>query len=73
MASLPKPSSPLPGSHRSVVFIRFDVFTAGCIRTVLAAVPTSYLMPDQAPGNVVLPKEQTGLKKDSVLNVSHHT
>ena len=60
----------MPAYRRPVVLIQADVFTASRIRTVLAATLTSNLRLAQAPGNVLLPKEQTGLQRDSVLNVS---
>lgn len=60
----------MPGYRRPVVLIQSDVFTASRIRTVLAATLTSNLRLAQAPGNVLLPKEHTGLQRDSVLNVS---
>ena len=60
----------MPAYRRPVVLIQADVFTASRIRTVLAATLTSNLRLAQAPGNILLPKEQTGLQRDSVLNVS---
>lgn len=69
-ASLPEPSGSRPGYRRPVVLIQSDVFTASRIRTVLAATLTSNVKLAQAPGNVLLPKERTGLQRDAILNVS---
>lgn len=69
-ASLPKPVASEPGFRRPIVLVQADAFTRSRIRTVLAVVITSNLRLAQAPGNVVLPAQMSGLPQDSVANVS---
>jgi mRNA interferase MazF len=53
-----------------VLIIQADSFNRSTIRTVIVAVITSNLLLADAPGNVFLPAEMSGLPKDSVVNVS---
>ena len=69
-ASLPEPSGSMPGFRRPLVIVQANDFNASQIQTVLAAVVTSNLSLADAPGNVFLPAKNTGLRKDSVVNVS---
>ncbi len=69
-ASLPEPSGSMPGFRRPLVIVQSNDFNRSRIRTVLAAVVTSNLRLANAPGNVLLPARSTGLRKDSVVNVS---
>ncbi|TMA51831.1 MAG: type II toxin-antitoxin system PemK/MazF family toxin [Deltaproteobacteria bacterium] len=69
-ASLPEPSGSMPGFRRPLVIVQSNDFNRSRIRTVLAAVMTSNLRLANAPGNVLLPAKSTGLRKDSVVNVS---
>jgi len=69
-ASLPEPSGSMPGFRRPLVIVQSNDFTRSQIRTVLAAVVTSNLKLANAPGNVLLSAKRTGLRKDSVVNVS---
>jgi len=50
--------------------VQNDAFNASRIATVVAVVLTSNLRLVDAPGNVLLPSRATGLRKDSVANVS---
>jgi mRNA interferase MazF len=59
-----------PGYRRPVVIVQADSFNRSKIGTVLAAVITSNLRLADAPGNLRLAKSQSGLPKDSVINVS---
>ncbi|MFM6078226.1 MAG: type II toxin-antitoxin system PemK/MazF family toxin [Dolichospermum sp.] len=47
-----------------------DEFNRSRIRTVIAAVLTTNLRLAQAPGNILLTTDETGLSQDSVVNVS---
>jgi len=69
-ASLPEPTASEPGYRRPVLVIQADDFNSSRIATVVVLVITSNLRLAQAPGNVFLPHEMTGLPKDSVANVS---
>ncbi|MGJ5674826.1 MAG: type II toxin-antitoxin system PemK/MazF family toxin [Nostochopsis sp.] len=69
-ADLPTPVASEPGYRRPVVIVQSDAFNRSRIRTVIVAVLTSNLRLAEAPGNVLLTKDQTGLAQDSVVNVS---
>jgi mRNA interferase MazF len=59
-----------PGYRRPVLVISSDGFNRSRIKTVLAAVLTTNLRLAEAPGNVLVAAEETGLPRDSVVNVS---
>jgi mRNA interferase MazF len=59
-----------PGYRRPVLIIQADAFNRSRIKTVIAAVISSNLKLLQAPGNVRLAQGVSGLKKESVVNVS---
>ncbi len=69
-ASLPAPISSEPGYRRPVLIVQDDIFTQSLISTVIVVIITSNTQLVEAPGNVLLPSEATGLPKDSVANVS---
>lgn len=69
-ATLDEPRGSEPGFRRPVVVIQSDAFNRSNINTVIVAVVTSNLRLAEAPGNVLLPKRDSGLPKDSVINVS---
>ncbi|MFO8010509.1 MAG: type II toxin-antitoxin system PemK/MazF family toxin [Dehalococcoidia bacterium] len=69
-ASLTKPGGSEPGYRRPLLVIQSDEFNRSRINTVMAAVITSNLNLARAPGNVFLKAKESGLKKDSVVNVS---
>lgn len=69
-ASLPEPVASEPGARRPLLVVQADAFNRSRIQTVLAVVLTTNLHRAEAPGNVLLPREETGLPKDSVANVS---
>lgn len=69
-ASLGPPRGSGPGFRRPVVVVQADDFTASTIRTVICAVVTTNTRLAMAPGNVVLRRRETGLRADSVANVS---
>ena len=69
-ASLPPPSGSGPGFRRPVLVVQADEFTASNIQTVLVAVITSNRALAAAPGNVLLERKHSGLRKSSVVNVS---
>ena len=69
-ASLPVPRGSEPGYRHPVVIVQADSFNISKIQTVLVAAITSNLRLSEAPGNVFLPRKQSKLSKDSVINVS---
>jgi len=69
-AELPEPVASEPGYQRPVLLIQSDDFNRSRIHTVIAAVLTTNLRLAAAPGNVPVTAEDTGLPKDSVINVS---
>lgn len=69
-ANLPDSLGSEPGYRRPVLIIQDDVFTQSRINTVIVVIITSNIRLAEAPGNVLLPHEASGLPKDSVANVS---
>lgn len=69
-ANLPEPVGAAPGYRRPVLLIQADAFTDSRIATVVVIVLTSNLRLAAAPGNVLLSTTESGLPKDSVVNVS---
>ncbi len=67
---LPDPAGSGPGYRRPVVVVQGDPLNRSRISTVVCAVVTSNLKWAKAPGNVRLPARESGLKQDSVVNVS---
>ncbi len=50
--------------------VQSDAFNRSRIRTTIIAVITSNMRLADAPGNVILTRRQSGLSRDSVVNVS---
>ena len=69
-ASLPAPRGSEPGYRRPIVVVQSDRFNESRIGTVIVAVLTSNLRLAAAPGNIRLDRNETGLPRDSVLNLS---
>ncbi len=69
-AGLPDPAASEPGYRRPVFVVSSDEFNRSRIRTVVAAVLTTNLRLAAAPGNVLVAAGETGLPRDSVVNVS---
>ena len=69
-ASLREPLGSEPGYRRPVVIISTDDMNLSAIKTVLTAILTTNLNLANAPGNVVVSADETGLSQDSVVNVS---
>jgi len=67
---LGSPSGSQPGYRRPVVVVQSDAFNRSRIGTVVCVPLTSNLRWADAPGNVPLTADLTGLPKDSVANVS---
>jgi mRNA interferase MazF len=69
-AALGQPQGSEPGYRRPVVILQIDVFNESPIRTVVVATITSNVRLAQAPGNVLCGRRESGLAKQSVVNVS---
>jgi len=69
-AEMPTPVASEPGYRRPVVIIQSDEFNFSRIRTVIAVVLTTNLRLADAPGNILVTTNETGLPQDSVVNVS---
>lgn len=69
-ATLDEPRGSEPGYRRPVVIISSNEFNKSKIRTVIVTVITSNLRLADAPGNFQITKKESGLSKDSVVNVS---
>jgi len=69
-ASLPDPQGSGPGYRRPVLIVQDNPFNESRIRTVVVAALTSNLRLAEVPGNVLLRENESGLPRDSVINVS---
>jgi len=69
-ADLPEPAGSGPGLRRPVLVVHGNAFNRSRISTVVCVPLTSNLRWADAPGNVLLPAQLTGLHLDSVANVS---
>jgi mRNA interferase MazF len=69
-ANLPEPTGSASGYRRPVLIVQSDAFTRSRIATIIIVAITSNLRLATAPGNVFLPATESGLPKDSVINVS---
>ncbi|MCB1173930.1 MAG: type II toxin-antitoxin system PemK/MazF family toxin [Leptospiraceae bacterium] len=62
-----------PGFRRPVLIVQNDGFSGSSLATVLVVPITSNLMWADAPGNVLLSRKESGLPRESVVNVSQLT
>ena len=69
-ANLPEPSGSEPGYRRPVIIVQANDFNRSRIETVVAVGVTSNVLLAEAPGNVLLPRKESGLPRDSVANIS---
>lgn len=69
-ADLGEPLGSAPGYRRPVLIVQCNAFNESRIATALCVPLTSNLKWAQAPGNVRLAAQHTGLDRDSVANVS---
>jgi len=66
----PKPRGSEPGHARPALVVQADVFNQSAIRTVVVVPFTTNLRLAGLPGNVLIRRRKSGLRKDSVANVS---
>ncbi len=69
-ASLATPRGSSPGFRRPILVVQSNDFNRSRINTVIAAVVTSNMVLADAPGNVLLSRNEANLPKRSVANVS---
>jgi mRNA interferase MazF len=69
-ADLAEPRGSEPGFRRPVVVVQADAFNRSRIETVVCVALTTNLRLADAPGNVVVSRGESGLPRDSVVNVS---
>lgn len=69
-ADLSEPLGSGTGYRHPVVVISTDTFDESRISTVIVVMITSNLRLSAAPGNVRVAARETGLRKESVVNVS---
>jgi mRNA interferase MazF len=69
-ADAPEPEGSAPGYRRPYLILQSDQFNQSRIRTVVVAALTTNLLLASAPGNVIVTAQESGLPKDSVVNVS---
>jgi mRNA interferase MazF len=67
---LATPTGSGPGFRRPALVISADAFNASRIGTVTVALLTSNTERSASPGNVAVPREASGLPRDSVVNVT---
>lgn len=69
-ADLPEPAGSSPGYRRPVVVIQSDIFNKTNLNTSIVALVTTNLELEKIRGNVLLNKHQSGLPKNSIVNVT---
>ncbi len=69
-ADLSAPIGSGPGYRRPVLVVQDDNFNISGIKTVVIAVISSNIGLARAKGNVLISPRQSGLSKDSVVNIS---
>jgi len=69
-ADLGEPDGSEPGYNRPVLIVQSDAFNRSRLQTVIAVVLSTNLGLVEAPGNVLIPAKTSGLRRDSVANVS---
>ena len=67
---LPEPTGSSPGYRRPVIIIQSDIFNKANLNTSIVALVTTNLELEKMRGNVLLKKHQSGLPKDSIVNVT---
>ena len=65
-----EPRGSEPGYRHPVLVLQRDEVNASRIGTVIVCVLTSNVALTRAPGNTLLPRQATGLRRDSVANAS---
>ena len=69
-ANLDEPLGSSPGFQRPVLIVQSDAFNQSRINTIIVASISSNMRLADAPGNVAVTRQASGLPKPSVVNVS---
>jgi mRNA interferase MazF len=69
-ADLAEPRGSEPGYRHPVLVLQRDEVNASRINTIVVCLLTSNTALVGAPGNTLLPRRRTGLRRDSVANAS---
>jgi len=69
-ADLPEPVGSGPGHRRPVLVVQSDTFNRSRLATVTVVALTGNVRLVDAPGNVLIPAQSSGLPRDSVANVT---
>lgn len=69
-ADLGDPVGSAPGYRRPVLIIQSDWYNASRLQTVIVIALSSNLLLADMPGNIKLLAHETGLPKDSVVNIT---
>ena len=69
-ADLGPPTGSAPAKVRPAVVIQSDKYNESRIATLIVAAVTSNTRLAEVPGNVFMPASASGLKRDSVVNIS---
>lgn len=69
-ANLPEPTASGPGFRRPVLVVQADDFNQSRIKTIVIVAISTNLKLAKASGNVSITVKQSGLPKESVVNVS---
>ena len=72
-ADLGEPRGSEPGHRRPVLVVQEDHFNQSRLATVIVLSLTSNLRYENFPGNVFLSSMESGLEKDSVINITQLT
>jgi len=65
-----EPRGSEPGFRRPVVVVQDDFFNRSALSTIVVVAVTRNLDLAALPGNVLLPRRESGLRRDSVANVT---
>lgn len=68
--NLPEPTGSGPGFRRPVLIVQSDKFNHSKINTVVILIISTNLRLADSEGNILITAKQSGLPKDSVVNVS---
>ena len=67
---LPEPKGSMPGFRHPVLVVQSNKFNQTKLETFVGVVITTNLKLAKMPGNVLLTPKQSGLREDSVVNVT---
>lgn len=69
-ADLPEPKGSMPGYEHPIVIVQSDKFNKSNLATVVGIVITTNMRLADIPGNVELAPQQSGLPRESVVNMT---